>query len=151
MTNFFNKLWLNIKENFTTKRFGFYVGLAAFILMIALLVVYSGIDKTLFNSNVILFVVLGIVLYIVLSVFKQTAILAQVSLMVFSFLSFCAFASTDGMVDYLSTLFFDGISFSKLMSLDSNFLFSALLMLLTFIVASVAIYMPQNKKSIESK
>lgn len=151
MANFFNKLWLNIKENFTTKRFGFYVGLAAFILMIALLIVYSGIDKTLFNSNVILFVVLGIVLYIVLSVFKQTALLAQVSLMVFSFLSFCAFASTDGMVDYLSTLFFDGISFSKLMSLDSNFLFSALLMLLTFIVASVAMYMPQNKKSIESK
>lgn len=151
MTNFFNKLWLNIKENFTTKRFGFYVGLAAFILMIALLIVYSGIDKTLFNSNVILFVVLGIVLYIVLSVFKQTALLAQVSLMVFSFLSFCAFASTDGMVDYLSTQFFDGISFAKLMSLDSNFLFSALLMLLTFIVASVAMYMPQNKKLIESK
>lgn len=151
MTNFFNKLWLNIKENFTTKRFGFYVGLAAFILMIALLIAYSGIDKTLFNSNVILFVVLGIVLYIVFSVFKQTALLAQVSLMVFSFLSFCAFASTDGMVDYLSTQFFDGISFAKLMSLDSNFLFSALLMLLTFIVASVAMYMPQNKKSIESK
>ena len=38
MANFFKKLWINIKENFTTKRFGFYVGLAAFILMIALLI-----------------------------------------------------------------------------------------------------------------
>lgn len=151
MTNFFNKLWLNIKENFTTKRFGFYVGLAAFILMIALLIVYSGIDKTLFNSNVILFVVLGMVLYIVLSIFKQTAILAQVSLMVFSFLSFCVFASTDGMIDFLSTQFFDGISLTKIFSLDFNFLFSAILMLVIFIVASIAMYMPQNKKSIESK
>ena len=151
MANFFNKLWLNIKENFTTKRYGFYVGLASFVLMIALVCIYAGIDKTLFNSNVILFAVLGIVLYVICSLFKQTATLSQVVLMIFSFLTFCAFASTDGMVDYLSTQFFDGISFAKLMSLDSNFLFSALLMLLNCIVASVALYLPQNKKSIESK
>ena len=151
MANFFNKLWLNIKENFTTKRYGFYVGLASFVLMIALVCIYAGIDKTLFNSNVILFAVLGIVLYVICSLFKQTATLSQVVLMIFSFLTFCAFASTDGMVDYLSTQFFDGISFEKIFILNFNFLFSAILMLVSFIVSSVAMYMPQNKKVIESK
>lgn len=151
MTNFFNKLWLNIKENFKTKHYGFYVGLASFVLMIILTIVYSGIDSTLYNSNVILFAVLGIVIYIVCSLFKQTATLSQVVLMIFSFLAFCAFASTDGMVDYLSTQFFDGISMAAISGLGFNFLGSAILMLVSFIVSSVAMYMPQNKKVIESK
>lgn len=150
MTNFFNKVWQNIKQNFTTKRYGFYVGLASFVLMIVLVCVYAGIDKTLYNSNVLLFALLGIGLYIICSLFKQTATLSQVVLMVFSFLTFCAFASTDGMVDYLSTQFFDGISLKKIFSLDFNFLFSAILMLVSFIASSVAMYMPQNK-NIESK
>ena len=107
------KLGLSIKDNFLTKTYGFYVGLASFIIMILIACIYCGIGSTLYNSNVMLYVILGICLFVVFSIFKETALLSQVSVVVFSFLSFCAFANTDGLIDYVSTQFFDGFTLAK--------------------------------------
>lgn len=143
--DFLKKLGLNIKDNLQTKTYGFYVGLASLTIMILLAFIYGGIEKTLFNSDVMLCAILGICLFVVFSIFKETALLSQVSIVVFSFLSFCAFANTDGMIDYVSTQFFDGFSMAKLFALDYHFWLSIILILLAFIVSSVALYMPQNK------
>lgn len=143
--DFLKKLGLNIKDNLQTKTYGFYVGLASLTIMILLAFIYGGIEKTLFNSDVMLYAILGICLFVVFSIFKETALLSQVSIVVFSFLSFCAFANTDGMIDYVSTQFFDGFSMAKLFALDYHFWLSIILILLAFIVSSVALYMPQNK------
>ncbi len=143
--DYLKKLGSIIKENFLTKTYGFYVGLASFIIMILIACIYCGIGSTLYNSNVMLYVILGICLFVVFSIFKETALLSQVSVVVFSFLSFCAFANTDGLIDYVSTQFFDGFSMAKFFDLDYHFWLSIILILLAFIVSSVALYMPQNK------
>lgn len=143
--DFLKKLGISIKDNFLTKTYGFYVGLTSFIIMILIACIYCGIDPTLYNSNVMLYVILGICLFIVFSIFKETALLSQVSVVVFSFLSFCAFANTDGLIDYVSTQFFDGFTLTKLFALEYHFWLSIVLILLAFIVSSVALYMPQNK------
>lgn len=143
--DFLKKLGISIKDNFLTKTYGFYVSLTSFIIMILIACIYCGIDPTLYNSNVMLYVILGICLFIVFSIFKETALLSQVSVVVFSFLSFCAFANTDGLIDYVSTQFFDGFTLTKLFALEYHFWLSIVLILLAFIVSSVALYMPQNK------
>lgn len=143
--DFLKKLGISIKDNFLTKTYGFYVGLTSFVIMILIACIYCGIDPTLYNSNVMLYVILGICLFILFSIFKETALLSQVSVVVFSFLSFCAFVNTDGLIDYVSTQFFDGFTLTKLFALEYHFWLSIVLILLAFIVSSVALYMPQNK------
>ena len=143
--DFLKKLGISIKDNFLTKTYGFYVSLASFIIMILIACIYCGIDPTLYNSNVMLYAILGICLFVVFSIFKETALLSQVSIVAFSFLSFCAFANTDGLIDYVSTQFFDGFTLTKLFALDYHFWLSIVLILLAFFVSSVALYMPQNK------
>ncbi|NLC16343.1 MAG: hypothetical protein GX756_00465 [Clostridiales bacterium] len=135
-----------IKECVTTKWIGFYVTLAAFALSIAHTFAYSAISRTIYNGQVIVFSVLGIVAFILFSLYRRTSLLAPIALMISSFLSLTAFIKAEGIIDYLSTVFFDGFSMGKLFSLPFPVWFSMVSFVLCFIIASVAMYIPQNRK-----
>lgn len=135
-----------IKGFVLSRNYGFYVGLAAAVLTFVQLISYSCMPKDLFNGAVIAACVIGIVLFVVFSLFKQTARLAPVALMICDFLCITAFAAANGMVDYLSTAFFGGFSIGSIFLLPAAMWFSVLMFVLSFLVSSAAMYMPQFKE-----
>ena len=133
------------------KTYGFYVACVAALLLFVMVCLYSFVPNGTYNSLVILFGCLGFVLFLVFSLFKETSSLSAIALMVFSFTAFCAFVNADGLIDYLSTVFFSGFSLSVLFSLPFPLLFSIFAMLFAFLISSVAMYLPQQKKRKEER
>ena len=148
MKNNFN-LTGEIKRSYKTKASGAYVSAAAALMMIVYAIASSGLDKSIFNSAIVVFAVIGILLFAALSVFTFTSKLGATMLMLFSFLSFCAFVKADGFIDYFSTQFFDGFSLAKIFALGAPTVIFFVGLILSFILASVGMYLPQNKKKTE--
>ncbi|MCH4278057.1 MAG: hypothetical protein LKF89_03970 [Bacilli bacterium] len=141
-----NAILGKVKDFFLAKRFGYYVGVAGLVFTLCYAISYCSIDQSIFSSLVIVFAWLGIAAFIALSLFKVTSSLAPVALMIFSFLSFLSFVGADGIIDFFSTQFFDGFSIGKFFALSPSVWFSILGLVLSFILASVSMYMPQRKK-----
>ncbi len=135
-----------LKRNFMQKSAGFYVGAAAWLLTFIHTIVYSSVPGEIFSTGVIAAGVVGIILFPALSLFKRTSSLAPVALMVCDFMCLMCAAGADGIIDYLSTQFFDGFSLAKIFALPFPVWFSVLSFVVSFIAASVAIYLPQYKK-----
>lgn len=135
-----------VKESITTKSAGFYVGAVGAVFALVQVFAFIGVDEALYSAGVIPLAVVGVVLFCLLSLLRVTSGIAPVALMLFDFLSFCAFAKGEGLIDYFSTQFFDGVSLAKILSLGFSVYGSILFMVLSFIAASVAVYLPQNKK-----
>lgn len=148
MKNNFN-LTGEIKRSYKTKASGAYVSAAAAVMMIVYAIASSGLDKSIFNSAIVVFAVIGILLFAALSVFTFTSKLGATMLMLFSFLSFCAFVKADGFIDYFSTQFFDGFSLSKIFDLGAPTVIFFVGLILSFILASVGMYLPQNNEKAE--
>lgn len=148
MKNNFN-LTGEIKRSYKTKASGAYVSAAAAVMMIVYAIASSGLDKSIFNSSIVVFAVIGILLFAALSVFTFTSKLGATMLMLFSFLSFCAFVKADGFIDYFSTQFFDGFSLSKIFDLGAPTVIFFVGLILSFILSSVGMYLPQNKEKTE--
>ena len=144
------KIGREIKRTLCTKRAGFYVGAAAWVLTLAHTFTYTAVPKELFNGSVILCSVLGLVLFAALSLFTKTSSLAPIALMVCDFLCITSFAAADGIVDYFSTQFFDGFSLSKLFALPMPVWFSILSFVISFLLSLVAIFLPQNKSELRA-
>ncbi len=85
-----------ITRSYKTKASGAYVSAAAAVMMIVYAVASSGLDKSIFNSAIVIFAIVGILLFVALSAFTFTSKLGATMLMLFSFLSFCAFVKADG-------------------------------------------------------
>ncbi len=144
--SFLNSVGNEIKETVLTKTYGCYVALVAWLLTFIQSITYNFVSVELFNSGVIVASVCGVILFIVFSLFRKTSTLAPVILMACDACALFAFASADGIVDVFSTLFFDGFSLSKLFTLPTAEWMSLFSFVLSFIIASVAVYLPQNKK-----
>ena len=134
-----------VRDSVATKSAGFYVGVVGAVFAAVQVFAYIGVDEALYSSGVIPLAVTGIALFCLLSLLRVTSGIAPVALMLFDFLSFCAFAKGEGLIDYFSTQFFDGVSLSKILSLGFSVYGSILFMVLSFVAASVAMYLPQNK------
>lgn len=124
--------------NWVNRAFGF----LAVACSVAQAWVYFYVPESLFSVMVPLLSLLGVGIYAVCMIFRKTASLAPIGLMCCDFLCICAFASAEGTIDYVSTAFFSGFSFSALLSLDTPVLVSVLLFIVSFILASVAMYIP---------
>lgn len=148
MKNNFN-LTGEIKRSYKTKASGAYVSAAAAVMMIVYAIASSGLDKSIFNSAIVVFAVIGILLFAALSVFTFTSKLGATMLMLFSFLSFCAFVKADGFIDYFSTQFFDGFSLAKIFDLGAPTVIFFVGLILSFILSSVGMYLPQNNEKAE--
>lgn len=135
-----------IKQTVLTKSYGCYVALAAWLLTFIQLIVYNFVSVELFNSGVIAASVCGVIFFIVLSLFRKTSPLAPVILMACDACALFAFVSADGIVDVFSTLFFDGFSIGKIFTLPTPEWMSVFSFVLSFVISSVACYLPQNKK-----
>ncbi len=134
-----------------TKSAGFYVGLGALVITVVQCIVYGGIAPDIYSGKVILCSVLGIVLFAALSLTVRTSELAPIALMMCDFLSLTSFAAADGIVDYFSTQFFDGFTLGAVFGLPVSVWLSVLCILLSFIAAMVAVFLPQNSRKAEKK
>lgn len=141
----------NIKECIMSKWIGCFVALPALVLTFVQIISYSFVSTELFHSGVIIASVFGIVAFVALSLFRKTSQLAPVALMACNLAAIVSFASADGIVDVFSTLFFDGFSIGKIFSLPAAEWLSILLFVITFILSSVAVYLPQNRKPVTDK
>lgn len=139
----------DIKKTVTTKRYGFYVAVAAWGLTFILTICYACVGEMLYNPNVIVACVLGMVFFAVLMLFGHTSRLAPVVLMICNLCALFAFIKADEIVTVFSELFFDGFTLGKLFSLAPAEWMSVFLFILTIITSSVAMYMPQNKKVVK--
>lgn len=133
------------------KNVGYFIGFLAFLLTVAQGVLYMYVPENLFNVWVLVLCLIGAGAFHLFSIFPKTAILSPVSLMVCDFLCVCAFASADGLLDYLSTAFFSGFSFDAFFSLEVPVYLSVLFFVLSFLLASIAMYLPQTRKTIGEK
>ena len=132
---------------FKTKSAGFYVALAALVLTVLQFIIYGlGMPEELYNLNVLFYALVAIAGFAVLIIFKQTAELAPIPLMVCSLLNVATFVSSEGLIDYVSTEFFDGVTLAKFFHLHFAVWFSVIAFVLIFLLASVAMYLRQNKK-----
>lgn len=147
---FFKKIGREIKQTVLTKRFGFWVGVVALVLTVIQAIIYSFMPKNISSSSVVIISIVGAVVFVVLQLFRQTSPLAAIVLMICDFACITAFASADGMIDYVTTQFFAGISAEAIKGLHGAMLPSLIFMVLSFIVSSFAIYMPQNKKPVDA-
>ena len=138
-----------IKRSYKTKASGAYVSTAAVLMTILYAIASAGLDKSIFTPSIVIFAIIGIILYAALSVFSFTSKLGATMLMLFSFLSFCAFVKADGFIDYFSTQFFDGFSLSKIFGLGAPTVLFFVGLILSFVLASVGMYLPQNKEKKE--
>ena len=57
----------------------------------------------------------------------------------------------DGILDYLSTAFFSGFSFEAFFSLEVPVYLSILFFIVSFILSSIAMYLPQTRKTLGEK
>ena len=136
-----------IKSAVLTKGAGFYVGAAAWLLTLIHTITYSTVPDDIFNPAVIAVGVVGLILFPAFSLFKKTSVFAPIALMICDFMALMGMASADGIIDYLSTQFFNGVTLEAIFSLPFGLWFSALSFVVSFILSSVAIYLPQQKKA----
>lgn len=132
-----------------TKWIGFYVAAVAWVLTFVQMITYSqigGIEEGLFSAGVIISCVCGLLFFVMFSLLRKTSPLAPIILMICDLLCLMFFVGASGFQDYFSTQFFDGFSMSKLFSLGVPVWFSMLSFILSFVISSVAIYLPQNRK-----
>ncbi len=124
---------------------GFYVGLLVFALMVATACIYPSISEDLYNAEVVLYCAIGAVVFLATSLLRKTSDLAPIGLMICSLLAIGAFASTSGMIDYLSTQFFGGFSLEVIFALPLPVWFTMVSLVLSWALSSVAMYMAQHK------
>lgn len=135
-----------LKKWITSKAIGFYFSLASLLLLIIELIAYPGVPVDIMNKNAIIVLIVGIVLFILLSIFRFTSNIAPISLLVCGFLSLIFIAQAEGFIDYFSTQFFEGVSLEVILKLPVPVLVTVLSIILSFIISSVSIYLPQVKK-----
>lgn len=118
----------------------------AWILTVAAAIAYKGIDEALYSTTVFYFALAGAGAFVALSIFGRTSELAPVALMVCNFLGITTFAAQDGVIDYFSTQFFDGFSAEAVFKLPFAVWFSLAGLAIAFVLASLAMYIPQVKR-----
>ena len=131
---------------FKVKTSGFYVSLASMVLMFVLIFVYPFVPEDLYNGKIVVTLIIGVVIFLILMLNKETTKLCPIPLMLCSILSLVFFAQADGFIDYFSTQFFSGISLKIILGLPFPVLYTLLATLFGFIISSISFYLPQNKK-----
>ncbi len=125
---------------------GFFIGLVACIFMIVNLISYRSVPSDLYSAKATYWMIGGIAVFAICSCFALLSEIASISLMVSSFMGIAAFAQAPGTIDYLSTAFFDGFSIGAVFALPTAVWLSLVTFILSFVVASVTMFLPLIKK-----
>lgn len=142
-----------IVHNILTKWIGFALGLIAAILAIAQAIAYSGISQIFQSEYVVAFSVVGALLFLILSVFRQTSSLAPMALFLFCLLTLLSFVGSvftiEALFDDLTTALFDGVSLAKIAGLEYGP--CIILFIISLLLSAVAVYVPQNSEWLYNK
>ena len=124
----------------------FFIGLVACVLMIVNLISYRNVPSDIYSAEATYWMIGGIAVFVICSCFSILTEIASISLMVSSFMGIAAFAQAPGTIDYLSTAFFDGFSINAIFALPTDVWLSIFTFILSFVVASVAMFLPFVKE-----
>lgn len=138
----------DIVHNILTKWIGCFIGLATAILAVVQSIVYGGISPEFYSGYVVTFSIVGALLYLILSVFKQTTSLAPTALFMFMLLALLSFVGSvfklELLFDDLTTALFDGVSLAKIVGLEYGP--AAVLMVISWLLSIVTLCVPQNSE-----
>lgn len=135
------------------KAIGFYFSIVAIILSVVAIIIYSSFDGVLseyYSGNVMIPLLIGIILFVVLSIFKRTAKYASIFLWAMIFVTFLLYV--DSVYMYFTGVFYSGINGEALKLIDSRVMSSLILIILACIIGNVSVYLKNtDKKTLEEK
>ena len=93
--------------------------------------------------------IVGLCLFVVLSLFSKTSKFASIITTVLSFVSFLIFINASYM--YLSEVFYGGFNMKAIQEMDKEYIISLFMFLISGIIGNVSIYQKQNKLQEDNK
>lgn len=155
MDNFVRKL----KAFFKSRTRGFYVSLAAAVLLLITALIYSitfSLSEHInlsFEASVLVLMILGVAVFGVLSAFKVTERYAPAALFAFGFLAFLYFNLTSYI--YLSAVFFEvagaGAFFKALGTMEFGYAFTLVALIAVWICSTIGIFTKMSKQQNNGK
>ena len=124
--------------------------------MSSLLALVSGIKYTIkydgsdyYSAWAFSLPIVGLCLFIVLSLFSKTSKFASIITTVLSFVSFLIFINASYM--YLSEVFYGGFNMKAIQEMDKEYIISLFMFLISGIIGNISIYQKQNKLEEDNK
>lgn len=146
-----NLILEDMKKTISSKRIGFYLALISSLLALVSGIIYKikyyGSDY--YSAWTFSLPIVGLCLFIVLSLFSKTSKFASIITTVLSFVSFLIFINASYM--YLSEVFYGGFNMKAIQEMDKEYIISLFMFLISGIVGNISIYQKQNKLQEDNK
>ena len=146
-----NLILEDMKKTISSKRIGFYLALISSLLALISGIIYKikydGSDYC--SAWAFSLPIVGLCLFIVLSLFSKTSKFASIITTVLSFVSFLIFINASYM--YLSEVFYGGFNMKAIQEMDKEYIISLFMFLISGIVGNISIYQKQNKLEEDNK
>ena len=137
----------DMKRTISSKRIGFYLALISSLLALVSGIKYDGSDY--YSAWAFSLPIVGLCLFVVLSLFSKTSKFASIITTILSFVSFLIFINASYM--YLSEVFYGGFNMKAIQEMDKEYIISLFMFLISGIVGNVSIYQKQNKLEEDNK
>lgn len=141
----------DMKRTISSKRIGFYLALISSLLALVSGIIYKikcdGSDY--YSAWAFSLPIVGLCVFIVLSLFSKTSKFASIITTVLSFVSFLIFINASYM--YLSEVFYGGFNMKAIQEMDKEYILILFMFLISGIIGNVSIYQKQNKLQEDNK
>ena len=141
----------DMKRTISSKRIGFYLALISSLLALVSGIIYKikydGSDY--YSAWAFSLPIVGLCVFIVLSLFSKTSKFASIITTVLSFVSFLIFINASYM--YLSEVFYGGFNMKAIQEMDKGYIVILFMFLISGIIGNVSIYQKQNKLQEDNK
>ena len=141
----------DMKRTISSKRIGFYLALISSLLALISGIIYKikydGSDY--YSACAFSLPIVGLCLFVILSLFSKTSKFASIITTVLSFVSFLIFINASYM--YLSEVFYGGFNMKAIQEMDKEYIISLFMFLISGIIGNVSIYQKQNKLQEDNK
>lgn len=140
-----------VKDFFARKGLGFYFSVGAAVLAVIQIIVYVASFSAAENSNLIvctevwLPVLLAVLAFIGLCIFKVTEQYAAAAMFGLEFISFLTFILNGYM--YLTDVFYNGVNEAAIASFNGGYAFSLIAYLLILVFSGISIFLKQTRKA----
>lgn len=129
------------------KTVGFYFSVVSMILLILSMVLYktkfTGILSEYYNNVVFIPAIIGLVLSVILLIFKKTSKYSPIVLWVCTFISFLLFIQAIYM--YFTGVFYNGVTSEAIALINKGVLVSVVFYLITCVISNIAVWLKQSK------
>lgn len=129
------------------KTVGFYFSVVSMILLILSMVLYktkfTGILSEYYSNVVFIPAIIGLVLSVILLIFKKTSKYSPIVLWVCTFISFLLFIQAIYM--YFTGVFYNGVTSEAIALINKGVLVSVVFYLITCVISNIAVWLKQSK------